>query len=199
MLYEVGDYVNRNGRHRHTHYIISHSEILGYTPQQRRIIAGDRALLGKSRPVVSDGTDESLASVPTEYLCAKLHFCCASRVPLIWDVAMLYVSSRLHMRQGGVQIELYSGPRASLDLELWALEKRKGLFPGSFWARAFRCRCVKGTQDFGSQTPVQDAGIASDFHPRYCALFQIHSRLAAVLADAASPRIRSGWGCALPP
>ncbi len=32
MLYEVGDYVNRNGRHRHTHYIISHSEILGYTP-----------------------------------------------------------------------------------------------------------------------------------------------------------------------
>ena len=32
MLYEVGDYVNRNGRHRHTHYIISNSEILGYTP-----------------------------------------------------------------------------------------------------------------------------------------------------------------------
>ena len=39
MLYEVGDYVNRSGRHRHTHYVISHSEILGYTPQQRLIIA----------------------------------------------------------------------------------------------------------------------------------------------------------------
>src|SRR5580692_6961806 len=39
MLYEVGDYVNRAGRHRHTHYIISNSEILGYTPPQRRIIA----------------------------------------------------------------------------------------------------------------------------------------------------------------
>jgi len=28
MLYEVGDFINRTGRHRHTHYIISNSEIL---------------------------------------------------------------------------------------------------------------------------------------------------------------------------
>lgn len=28
MLYEVGDYVNRNGHHRHTYYIIANSEIL---------------------------------------------------------------------------------------------------------------------------------------------------------------------------
>ena len=55
MLYEVGDYVNRNGRHRHTHYIISHSEILGYTPEQRRIIAAIARYLGKSRPAPGDG------------------------------------------------------------------------------------------------------------------------------------------------
>ncbi len=51
MLYEVGDYVNRNGHHRHTYYIISNSEILGYTPQQRRIIAAIARYLGKSRPL----------------------------------------------------------------------------------------------------------------------------------------------------
>ena len=55
MLYEVGDYVNRNGRHRHTHYIISNSEILGYTPQQRRMIAAIARYLGKSRPAMEDG------------------------------------------------------------------------------------------------------------------------------------------------
>jgi exopolyphosphatase/guanosine-5'-triphosphate,3'-diphosphate pyrophosphatase len=52
MLYEVGDYVNRNGRHRHTHYIITHSEILGYTPEQRRTIWGSqgrRPRMGRSR------------------------------------------------------------------------------------------------------------------------------------------------------
>src|SRR6266567_7514202 len=54
MLYEVGDYVNRSGRHRHTYYILSNSEILGYTPQQRRVIAAIARYLGKSRPVPSD-------------------------------------------------------------------------------------------------------------------------------------------------
>src|SRR6266852_8755692 len=55
MLYEVGDYVNRNGRHRHAYYIIAHSEILGYTPQQRWIIAALARYLGKSRPSPGDG------------------------------------------------------------------------------------------------------------------------------------------------
>src|SRR5580698_1831592 len=54
MLYEVGDYVNRSGRHRHTHYIISNSEILGYTPQQRRLIAAVARYLGNSRPTMDD-------------------------------------------------------------------------------------------------------------------------------------------------
>ena len=54
MLYEVGDYINRNGRHRHAYYIISHSEILGYTPQQRRIIAATARYLGSSRPTLAD-------------------------------------------------------------------------------------------------------------------------------------------------
>ena len=44
MLYEVGDYVNRNGRHRHAYYIIAHSEILGYTPEQTTDYRGHRSL-----------------------------------------------------------------------------------------------------------------------------------------------------------
>ena len=51
-LYEVGDYVNRNGYHRHTYYIISNSDSLGYTPQQRRMIAAIARYLGKSRPAL---------------------------------------------------------------------------------------------------------------------------------------------------
>lgn len=55
MLYEVGDYLNRNGHHRHTYYIIANSEILGYTPQQRKIIGSIARYLGKSRPTAGDG------------------------------------------------------------------------------------------------------------------------------------------------
>src|SRR5262250_1776723 len=61
MLCEVGDYVNRTGRHRHTYYIISHSEILGYTPQQRKLIAAIARYLGKSRPAPGDPAVDGLS------------------------------------------------------------------------------------------------------------------------------------------
>src|ERR1700733_481519 len=67
MLYEVGDYVNRNGRHRHTYYIISHSEILGYTPEQRRIIGAIARYLGKSRPTAEDASMKVL--LPEDQQC----------------------------------------------------------------------------------------------------------------------------------
>ena len=71
MLYEVGDYVNRNGRHRHTNYIISNSEILGYTPQQRRIIAAIARYLGKSRAHAGRWSHESRSILPSAQMCEK--------------------------------------------------------------------------------------------------------------------------------
>jgi len=127
MLYEVGDYVNRNGRHRHTYYIISHSEILGYTPQQRRIIAGIARYLGKSRPVPGDGPMKVLP--PADRVCvrkAALLLRLARAINLGRGNAVR--KQRLRMRRSGVEIELLAGPRASVDLELWALEKEKTYF-----------------------------------------------------------------------
>src|SRR5258708_9535665 len=60
MLYEVGEFLNRNGHHRHTYYIISNSEILGYTPQQRRMIAAIARYLGKSRPAIEEAPMKSI-------------------------------------------------------------------------------------------------------------------------------------------
>ena len=50
MLHEVGSYINRSGRRRHTHYIIAQSELFGYTPVQRRIIAAIARYVGNSLP-----------------------------------------------------------------------------------------------------------------------------------------------------
>jgi exopolyphosphatase / guanosine-5'-triphosphate,3'-diphosphate pyrophosphatase len=54
MLYEVGSYVNPVGRHRHAYYIISHSELFGFTPLQRKIIATIARFQGNSRPQLRD-------------------------------------------------------------------------------------------------------------------------------------------------
>jgi len=127
MLYEVGDYVNRNGRHRHTYYIILHSEILGYTPEQRRIIAAIARYLGKSRPVPGDGPMKLLPSTEQD---------CVPKASLLLRLARALHLSRsgairgvkVRARDGEVRFGLLTRPRSSADLELWAVEKEKDYF-----------------------------------------------------------------------
>jgi len=127
MLYEVGDYLNRNGRHRHTYYIISHSEILGYTPQQRRIIGAIARYLGKSRPAAGDAPMKVLSPPDRIYVRkAALILRLARAINLGRGNAVR--KQTLRLRNGTVEITLRPRPRSSVDLELWALEKEKTYF-----------------------------------------------------------------------
>jgi exopolyphosphatase/guanosine-5'-triphosphate,3'-diphosphate pyrophosphatase len=127
MLYEVGDYVNRNGRHRHTHYIISNSEILGYTPQQRRLIAAIARYLGKTRPAPEDGPMKLLeprdrADVEKAILLLRL----ARALNLGRSRAVERV--RVGLRSAEVKLTLVPRRRMGVDLELWAIEKESDYF-----------------------------------------------------------------------
>jgi exopolyphosphatase/guanosine-5'-triphosphate,3'-diphosphate pyrophosphatase len=127
MLNEVGDYVNRSGRHRHTHYIISHSEILGYTPQERRIIAAITRYLGKSRPTAGDGPMKVLPPGERERVRkASLLLRLARAMNLGRGKAVR--TARIHVRNGEVIVTLVAKGRSGVDLELWAVEKERGYF-----------------------------------------------------------------------
>ncbi len=122
MLYEVGDFVNRTGRHRHTHYIISNSEILGYTPQQRRLIAAIARYLGKSRPTVEDVPMKAIdpadrSGVQKAILLLRL----ARSLNLGRSRAVQKV--RVGVRAADVRLTLVPRRRMGVDLELWAIEK----------------------------------------------------------------------------
>ncbi len=110
MLYEVGDFVNRNGRHRHTYYIISNSEILGYTPQQRRIIAAIARYLGNSRPTMEDGPMKAILLLR---LARALNL---GRSRAVQEV-------KIGLRAGDVRLTLVPRRRVGVELELWAIEK----------------------------------------------------------------------------
>jgi len=127
MLYEVGDYVNRNGHHRHTYYIISNSEILGYSPQQRRIIAAIARYLGKSRPITEDGPVKALeptnrAGVQKAILLLRL----ARALNLGRSRAVQRV--RISLRAAEIRLTLLPRRRMGVDLELWAIEKESAYF-----------------------------------------------------------------------
>ena len=127
MLYEVGDYVNRNGRHRHAYYIVAHSEILGYTPEQRRIIASIARYLGKSRPAPGDAALKVLPPSDRELLRkASLLLRLARALNLGRSGAVR--GARVRLSRGEVKLTLQAKPRATVDLELWAVEKEKDYF-----------------------------------------------------------------------
>ena len=125
VLHDVGSFINRSGRHRHTHYLISGSELFGFTPDERQIIAAIARYLGKSRPDPADGPLKVLASQDQE------------RVPRA--VALLRLAKAVNPGHGGriasVQatvdrdrVLLKLSARVDADLELWMLQKEKGYF-----------------------------------------------------------------------
>ncbi|GAC1430307.1 MAG: Ppx/GppA phosphatase family protein [Terriglobales bacterium] len=127
MLYEVGDYVNRNGRHRHAYYIIAYSEILGYTPEQRKIIAAIARYLGKSRPTDDDTPLKVLLPEDREQVRkASLLLRLARALNLGRGGAV--VGTQVKIRNNQVSLTLTSRPRTSIDLELWAVEKERDYF-----------------------------------------------------------------------
>jgi len=127
MLYEVGGYVNRSGRHRHAHYIIANSEILGYTSQQRRIIAAIARYLGKSRPTPGDAPTQGLSPVEQENIRkASLLLRLARAINLGRSGAVEKI--RIQSRGGNVTLKLATGRRIGAELEMWAIEKDRTYF-----------------------------------------------------------------------
>jgi exopolyphosphatase/guanosine-5'-triphosphate,3'-diphosphate pyrophosphatase len=127
MLYEVGDYVNRSGHHRHTYYIISNSEILGYTPQQRRIIAAVARYLGKSRPNLEDvpmKVIDSIERASVQKAIVLLRMARALNLSRSRSVEKI----RVRVHAAGVKLTLVPRRRTGMDLELWAIEKERDYF-----------------------------------------------------------------------
>jgi exopolyphosphatase/guanosine-5'-triphosphate,3'-diphosphate pyrophosphatase len=50
MLHDVGDFVRYDGHHKHSYYLILHSDIMGLTPEERAIVANVARYHRKSTP-----------------------------------------------------------------------------------------------------------------------------------------------------
>src|SRR6202789_2998170 len=117
MFYEIGDYVTRNEDARNTHYMFSDAEILGYTPQQRRIIAAIARYLGKSRPAAGDGPMNALSPEEQENVTKAsvlLRIARALNMGRSQSVAKVGVSAR----NGRITMKLTPRGKASVDLEV---------------------------------------------------------------------------------
>ena len=135
VLRDTGKFINHQGHHRHTQYIVSSSEIYGYTQLQRTVVSAIARYLGKSRPQPGD---RALRNIPVEQ---HLHVHRAIvllrlAVALNQDRAsdVLHVAAKVYPKR--VYLEVEPG-RTGAELELWSLRKEAGYFREVFGRELF--------------------------------------------------------------
>ena len=135
MLRDTGKFINHQGHHRHTQYIVSMSEIYGYTQVQRTIVSAIARYQGKSRP---QPDDRALRNIPTaehrnvEKAVVLLRLAVALNQDRASDV--LDVVARVYPKR--VYLELEAG-RTGAELELWSLRKEADYFREVFERELF--------------------------------------------------------------
>jgi exopolyphosphatase/guanosine-5'-triphosphate,3'-diphosphate pyrophosphatase len=135
MMQEVGKYMNHQGHHRHTQYIIANSEMYGFSPQQRALVGAIARYLGKTRP---EPMDRIMRSLPAEE-----HANVTSAVVLLRMVqalnqdrghGVMRVRTRVFPKR--VLMELVAG-RGGAELEAWSLKKEASYFREVFRRELF--------------------------------------------------------------
>jgi len=135
MLSEIGKFLNHQGHHRHTQYMISSSEIYGYTAQQRTIVSAIARYLGKTRPQPDDRAMRNIPPQEHPHV-AKSVVLLRLAQALNQDRAsdVLRVAARVYPKR--VLLELEPG-RTGAELELWSLRKEAAYFREVFGRELF--------------------------------------------------------------
>jgi len=126
VLRDTGKFVNHQGHHRHTQYIISSSEMYGFTQVQRTIVSAIARYMGKSRPQPGD---RALRNIPADEhrhvqrAVVLLRLAVALNQDRASDV--LKVTAKVYPKR--VYLELKPG-RTGAELELWSLQKEAVYF-----------------------------------------------------------------------
>jgi exopolyphosphatase/guanosine-5'-triphosphate,3'-diphosphate pyrophosphatase len=126
MLYEIGAYVNHTGRHRHAYYLISNSEMFGYTQAERDVIAAIARYQGKSKP---SENDRIVRALPVEVRAHLPKAVMILRLAKALNQARNFSVKRVSARCTGAELLLrLDSRRSSTDLERWAVEKEQPYF-----------------------------------------------------------------------
>jgi exopolyphosphatase/guanosine-5'-triphosphate,3'-diphosphate pyrophosphatase len=126
MLHEVGSFINRAGRRRHAHYILAHSELLGFSPGQRRVIAALARYLGTSKIAATSQAVRLLNPVDRPLLPRAVVLLRLARA-LEQGRRGAVLNVRAKITAKNVRLTLVTRP-AGAELEQWALEKERAYF-----------------------------------------------------------------------
>jgi len=118
--------VNPVGRHRHTYYVISNSELFGFTPGQRQIIATIARFQGNSKPELRD---RLIKLLPPQLRADAIKATCILRVARSLNQGRRGTVRTIRVVARGAEVTInLKATRGGPDLELWAAEKETPYF-----------------------------------------------------------------------
>lgn len=135
MMHEVGKFMNYQGYHRHTQYIIANSELYGFTPEQRAVVSAIARYLGKSRPDANDRVTRSVPALDHRFV-ERAVILLRLAVALHQDRASDVLRVRTRIFPKRVVLEIIPG-RTGAELELWSLRKEANYFREVFGRELF--------------------------------------------------------------
>jgi exopolyphosphatase / guanosine-5'-triphosphate,3'-diphosphate pyrophosphatase len=131
ILHDVGYHISHANHHRHSYYIIRNSELLGFNDNEINIIAHTARYHRKSHP--KSGHHEFKA-LPAEIQSIIKKLSALLRIADSFDRTHRKLVSGIGtiIKNKNVEILLQYNSKIKPDIELWNLERRKGLFEEVF-------------------------------------------------------------------
>jgi len=124
MLHDVGDFVRYEGHHKHSFYIIAHSDLMGVTPAERAIVANVARYHRKSPPSLEHENFRALsreARVKVKMMASVL------RLADALDREHRQVVSRVSARIEGTSLILDVDGQEGRALEEWTVRAKSGM------------------------------------------------------------------------
>lgn len=131
-LHDAGHYVSDTGHHRHSFYLIAHSDLPGFTERERSLIAHLCRYHRKSLPGAAHSGFQSLPAGDRQSL---LRLIPLLRLADALDRSHRQVVERLECRSAGGDLVVRLKARSDPGLEIWAAERLGGLFHETYSRR----------------------------------------------------------------
>lgn len=131
LLHEIGLAISHAQHHRHSYYLIRNSELLGFTENEKEIIANVARYHRKSHP---KGKHEAFAALSDEDQETVRRLSSILRIADGLDRSHAASISDVSCQRRGnmIAMRLARADRKAVDLELWSAGRKKDLFEETF-------------------------------------------------------------------
>jgi exopolyphosphatase/guanosine-5'-triphosphate,3'-diphosphate pyrophosphatase len=129
LLHDIGHFISTVDHDKHTYYIMQANPLIGLTKREQEIVSNVARYHRKALPTIQD---ENFRALPSKDRSTVIKLSALLRIADAMDVSHTRRVKDVHIRSKKNKWILSLEGEGALNLEIWALEKRRALFQDVF-------------------------------------------------------------------